>query len=47
MRVCAIRRQAGPEAPGVLFSIGGPERLDDVLGQADYVVITLPACTAN
>jgi phosphoglycerate dehydrogenase-like enzyme len=42
MRVCAIRRQAGPEAPGGLSSIGGPERLDDVLGQADFVVITLP-----
>src|SRR5262249_11535124 len=42
MRVCAIRRQPGSEAPGVLSFIGGPERLDDVLGQADFVVITLP-----
>ena len=42
MRICAIRRRAGSETPGDLSFIGGPERLDDVLGQADYIVITLP-----
>jgi len=42
MRVCAIRRQAKPETSGTLAFIGGPERLDDVLSRADYVVITLP-----
>jgi len=42
MRVCAIRRQAGSETPGALSFIGGPERLDEVLSDADFVVITLP-----
>jgi phosphoglycerate dehydrogenase-like enzyme len=42
MQVCAIRRQGGTETPGILSFIGGPERLDDVLSRADYVVITLP-----
>ncbi len=42
MRVCAIRRQAGPESPGAPAHIGGPEQLDEVLSRADYVVITLP-----
>lgn len=41
MQVCAIRRKAQSEAPlGVAF-IGGPERLDDVLRQADFLAITL------
>jgi phosphoglycerate dehydrogenase-like enzyme len=42
MRVCAIRRQAGSETSGALSFIGGPERLDEVLSEADHVVITLP-----
>lgn len=42
MQVCAIRAKAGSETPGALAFIGGPEQLDDVLGRADYVVITLP-----
>jgi phosphoglycerate dehydrogenase-like enzyme len=41
MKVCAIRRQAQPELPDGVSFIGGPERLDDVLRQADYLVITL------
>ncbi|MFM9938255.1 MAG: 2-hydroxyacid dehydrogenase [Hyphomicrobiaceae bacterium] len=41
MNVSAIRRQAEvPPPPGVAF-IGGPERLDDVLRQSDYLAITL------
>jgi phosphoglycerate dehydrogenase-like enzyme len=41
MKICAIRRQAQSEAPdGVLF-IGGPEQLDHVLSQSDFVAITL------
>jgi phosphoglycerate dehydrogenase-like enzyme len=42
MKVCAVRRQVQAEAfDGVSF-IGGPEDLDDVLRQADYLAITLP-----
>ena len=41
MTVCAIRRQARPEAPDGVAFIGGPERLDDVLRQADFLAITL------
>jgi phosphoglycerate dehydrogenase-like enzyme len=42
MKVCAIRRHAQPECPDGVSFIGGPERLDDVLRQSDYLVITLP-----
>jgi phosphoglycerate dehydrogenase-like enzyme len=42
MRVCAMRRQAQSDAPDGVSFIGGPERLDDVLRQADYLAITLP-----
>ncbi len=41
MRVCAIRRQAQPEPPDEVAFIGGPERLDDVLREADFLAITL------
>jgi len=41
MTVCAVRRQAQPDAPEGVAFIGGPERLDDVLGLSDYLVITL------
>jgi len=41
MKVCAIRRHAQPECPDGVSFIGGPERLDDVLRQSDYLVITL------
>lgn len=40
MRVCAIRRQAQEPPEGVDF-VGGLERLDEVLGTADYLAITL------
>ena len=47
MQVCAVRRQAQIEPPsGVLF-VGGPERLDDVLRQADYLAITLSLSPAT
>ncbi len=40
-QVCAVRRHAQTDAPiGVSF-VGGPDRLDDVLRQADYLAITL------
>jgi phosphoglycerate dehydrogenase-like enzyme len=42
MRVCAVRRQAQTELPSSISFVGGPERLDDVLRQADYLAITLP-----
>jgi phosphoglycerate dehydrogenase-like enzyme len=41
MEVCAVRRQAQTDAPAGVAFIGGPERLDDVLCQADYLAITL------
>jgi phosphoglycerate dehydrogenase-like enzyme len=41
MKVCAIRRQAQSELPDGVAFVGGPERLDDVLRQSDYLVITL------
>lgn len=42
MRVCAIRQQAQPQPPEGVSFIGGPERLDDVVSQSDYLAITLP-----
>jgi phosphoglycerate dehydrogenase-like enzyme len=41
MQVCAIRRQAQAETPVGVSFVGGPERLDDVLRQADYLAVTL------
>lgn len=41
MKVCAIRRQAQPQPRDGVWFIGGPERLDEVLRQSDYLVITL------
>jgi phosphoglycerate dehydrogenase-like enzyme len=40
MEVCAIRRQA-QVAPANVSFVGGPERLDEVLRQADYLAVTL------
>jgi len=41
MKVCAIQRQPRSEPPDGVSFIGGPERLDEVLWQSDYLVITL------
>jgi phosphoglycerate dehydrogenase-like enzyme len=41
MNVCAIRRQAKAPAPQGVSFVGGPEQLDDVLRQSDYLAITL------
>lgn len=41
MKVCAVRRQVQSDVPSGVSFIGGPERLDDVLRQADYLAITL------
>jgi phosphoglycerate dehydrogenase-like enzyme len=41
MKACAVRRQAQPDAPPGLAFLGGPERLDELLGLSDYVAITL------
>ena len=41
MKVCAIRRQAQSDVPPSVTFIGGPERLDKVLGLADYLAVTL------
>ena len=47
MRICAMRSQAMPDAlTGVAF-VGGPERLDDVLKEADFLAITLPLSPAT
>ena len=45
MRVCAIRRQA-EAAPGVAL-VGGPERLDEVLRESDYLAVTLSLTDAT
>lgn len=42
MQVVAVRRHAQPDPPDGVALIAGPERLDDVLRQADYLAITLP-----
>jgi phosphoglycerate dehydrogenase-like enzyme len=42
MRVCAVRRHAQQATPTGIAFVAGPERIDDVLQQADYVAITLP-----
>jgi phosphoglycerate dehydrogenase-like enzyme len=47
MRVCAIRRHAQTEVPAGLLSVGGPELLDDVLQQADYLAIAISLSTAT
>ena len=47
MQVCAVRRQAQTEPPSGVVFIGGPERPDDVLRQADYLAITLPLSPAT
>jgi len=41
MQLCAIRRRAQSEVPDGVSFVGGPERLDDVLGCSDYLAITL------
>jgi phosphoglycerate dehydrogenase-like enzyme len=41
MKVCAVRRTAQPDAPQGLTFLGGPERLDELLGASDYVALTL------
>jgi phosphoglycerate dehydrogenase-like enzyme len=45
MKVCAIRRHAQPDTPQGLMFLGGPERLDELLGVSDYLAITLSLST--
>jgi phosphoglycerate dehydrogenase-like enzyme len=45
MKVCAVRRNAQAEAPQRLSFLGGPERLDELLGLSDYLAITVPLST--
>jgi phosphoglycerate dehydrogenase-like enzyme len=47
MRVCAVRRQAQTEAPSGVSFVGGPEQLDDVIRQADYLAVTLSLSSAT
>jgi len=47
MRICAMRSHAMPEAPAGIAFVGGPERLDDVLKEADVLAITLPLSPAT
>ena len=47
MKVCAVRRQAQTDAPNGVSFIAGPERLDDVLRQADYLAVTLSLSPAT
>jgi len=41
MKVCAVRRHAQPGSSHGLMFVGGPERLDELLGGSDYIAITL------
>jgi phosphoglycerate dehydrogenase-like enzyme len=41
MKVCAVRRHAQSDVPPGLMFLGGPERLDELLGLSDYLAITL------
>jgi phosphoglycerate dehydrogenase-like enzyme len=41
MNVCAIRRKAQSAPPQGVSFVGGPDQLDDVLRQSDYLAITL------
>jgi len=47
MRVCAIRQQIQAESPPGVEFIGGPERLEELLAQADYLAVTLPLTPAT
>jgi phosphoglycerate dehydrogenase-like enzyme len=46
-QVCAVRRQAQTDVPSGVAFVGGPERLDDVLRQADYLAVTLSLSPAT
>lgn len=41
MTVCAIRRKQQSPAPHGLAFLGGPERIDDMLRQSDYLAVTV------
>ncbi len=47
MQICAIRRQAPTETPTGLLFLSGPDRIDELLRQADYLAITLPLSSAT
>jgi phosphoglycerate dehydrogenase-like enzyme len=47
MKVCAVRRQAQADVPSGMSFVAGPERLDDVLQQADYLAVTLSLSPAT
>lgn len=41
MDICAIRSKAQAEPPDGLKYLGGPERLDELLGEVDHLAVTL------
>jgi phosphoglycerate dehydrogenase-like enzyme len=47
MTVLAVRRDVARAAADDVELLGGPERLADLLGRADYVVLTLPLTEAT
>jgi phosphoglycerate dehydrogenase-like enzyme len=47
MRVIALRRQATATVPQGIAFVDGPDRLDVVLTEADYLAITLPLSPAT
>ena len=47
MQVCAVRRLAQKEVPDGVSFVAGPERLEDVVRQADYLAITLSLSAAT
>lgn len=40
MKVCAVQRHPPSGSPHGLMFVGGPERLDELLGRSDYLAIT-------
>ena len=47
MHICAMRSQPMSDAPAGIAFVGGPERLDDVLTEADFLAVTLPLSPAT
>jgi phosphoglycerate dehydrogenase-like enzyme len=43
MKICASRRDVGRSVDDALDLLGGPEMMDEVLRQSDYVVVAMPA----
>jgi phosphoglycerate dehydrogenase-like enzyme len=47
MRVCAMRSAPQAQAPAGVAFVGGPERLGEILSEADYLAVTLSLSPAT